>query len=110
MLGIISAFLYLYLVITEFVHQYPPLGSSTVGTWKAGTQIQQWSKEELKGKITGERDSKTPDGQRKGGNFRINAAEPERRGKSQKEEKKEEKIKFYRYRGGEKGKKVRAQQ
>jgi hypothetical protein len=92
MFGIISAFI--YLVITKFVHQYPPLCSSTVGTWKGGTQIQQWSKEELRGKITGKRYSKTPNGQRKGENFRINAAAPERRRKSQKEEKKEEKVKF----------------
>ncbi len=94
MFGTISAFLYSYLVITKFVHQYPPLGSSTFGTWKGGTQIQQWSKEELKGKITGKRDTKTANGQRKGENFRINAAAPERRRKSKKEEKKEEKVKF----------------
>jgi hypothetical protein len=67
---------------------------STVGTWKGGTQIKQWSKDELKGKITGKRDSKTPNGQRKGEYFRINAAEPERRRKSKKKEKKEEKVKF----------------
>jgi hypothetical protein len=59
--------------------------------------------EELKGKITGKRDSKTPNGQRKGGNFRINAAEPERRRKSKKEEKKEEKVHFKDIGEGKKG-------
>jgi hypothetical protein len=90
MFEIISAFLYLYLVITKFIQQYPPLGSSTVGSrdvegWDTNTTVVY--KEELKGKITGKRDSKTPNGQR-GENFRINAAEPERRRKSKKKKRK----------------------